>query len=59
MKKKNGFIIVLAVLILSIVSLTGCSKETIAKEESYEKLEEKGYIVMGLDDTFAPMGFRG
>ncbi|MCF6460393.1 amino acid ABC transporter substrate-binding protein [Clostridium sp. Cult3] len=30
----------------------------VANEDSYERLEEKGYIVMGLDDTFAPMGFR-
>mgnify|MGYP001490973758 CR=1 FL=1 len=58
MKKENYFIILLVVLALSTVGLVGCSKETVSKEDSYEKLEEKGYIVMGLDDTFAPMGFR-
>ena len=58
MKRKNYFIILLMLLVSSIVSLTGCSKETVSNKDSYEKLKEKGSIVMGLDDTFAPMGFR-
>ncbi|MCF6466060.1 amino acid ABC transporter substrate-binding protein [Clostridium sp. Cult2] len=58
MKRNNCLIILLAVLILNIFGLTGCTKEVISKKDSYEKLEESGYIVMGLDDTFAPMGFR-
>lgn len=58
MKNKNYFIMLLALLVVSIASLTGCSKETVSKEDSYEKLEEKGQVVMGIDDTFAPMGFR-
>ena len=58
MKKKNCFIMLLALLVSCFVSLTGCSKEAVLDEDSYEKLEEKGQIVMGLDDTFAPMGFR-
>lgn len=57
MKRKNYIIILLAVLALIMVSLSGCSKETVA-EDSYGKIEERGYLVMGLDDTFAPMGFR-
>ena len=58
MRKKNSFVILLTVLILSVVGLVGCSNKMVANEDSYERLEEKGYIVMGLDDTFAPMGFR-
>lgn len=58
MKKKNYFMILLVVLVLSIINLTGCSKERVSNKDSYESLEEKGSIVMGLDDTFAPMGFR-
>ncbi|MFU0800540.1 MAG: amino acid ABC transporter substrate-binding protein [Xylanivirga thermophila] len=58
MKKKNGVVALLVILALSIISLTGCSNETAAKQDSYEELKEKGFIVMGMDDTFAPMGFR-
>lgn len=58
MKKKNYFMILLVVLVLSIINLTGCSKERASNKDSYESLKEKGSIVMGLDDTFAPMGFR-
>ncbi len=58
MKKKNYFITLLVILIFSIVSLTGCSNETASNKDSYDDLEEKGEIIMGLDDTFAPMGFR-
>ena len=27
-------------------------------EDSFDKIKERGYVIMGLDDTFAPMGFR-
>ena len=57
MKKKNCLIL-LTLLVLGIVSLAGCSKDIVSNEDSYEKLEKQGYVVMGLDDTFAPMGFR-
>jgi polar amino acid transport system substrate-binding protein len=44
------------ILIVSVSSLAGCSNTS--KEDSYSKLVERGHVVMGLDDTFAPMGFR-
>ncbi|MGB3367513.1 MAG: amino acid ABC transporter substrate-binding protein [Acidaminobacteraceae bacterium] len=34
------------------------SNEAVAELNDYEKIVERGYIVLGLDDTFAPMGFR-
>ncbi len=58
MKRKDYLVILLFVLVLIIGNLTGCSKKPTLREDSYENLTEKGYIVMGLDDTFAPMGFR-
>lgn len=51
-------IIVVFTLILAIFSFTGCTKKEETKEDSYSKLEEKRLVVVGLDDTFAPMGFR-
>jgi polar amino acid transport system substrate-binding protein len=53
---KNKFlklIIVLVVFTLGSIALTGCSS---TKESS--NMEDKDYIVVGLDDTFVPMGFK-
>lgn len=56
--KRN--LIVALILVLGILSLVGCSNnnEETKQEDSFEKLKEQGYITMGVDDTFAPMGFR-
>jgi polar amino acid transport system substrate-binding protein len=43
-------------VVLLLVFLGGCTQ---TKEiDSLEKVKENGYIILGLDDTFAPMGFR-
>jgi len=50
------------VLALALFSIAGCGKQEAADKndqgESTGQLAERGAIVMGLDDTFAPMGFR-
>lgn len=51
-------IIILLLLSLSLVTLVGCSTAKASNGDSKEAIVERGYIVMGLDDTFAPMGFR-
>lgn len=40
-------------LVVLALMLTGCQKEM-----DLDYIEDRGYVVMGLDDTFAPMGFR-
>jgi polar amino acid transport system substrate-binding protein len=35
--------------------LMGCQDQTI---NTWDEIEERGYFIVGLDDTFAPMGFR-
>ena len=50
MKGKKIFF-VFALLVLSVFSLVGCSKKSASGEGS-------NTVIMGLDDTFAPMGFR-
>ncbi|MGB4590481.1 MAG: amino acid ABC transporter substrate-binding protein [Clostridiaceae bacterium] len=45
----------LIVILLGLAILSGCGQK---KTDSYETLKEKGEIVVGLDDTFVPMGFR-
>ncbi|MFP4071278.1 MAG: amino acid ABC transporter substrate-binding protein [Desulfovibrionales bacterium] len=50
MKKLIGFLAVLC-LVLSAVS-------AMAADDSWNRIEEKGELVIGLDDAFPPMGFR-
>lgn len=49
----------IAVLALSVFMLTGCGKkEADGGKTDWEYIEDRGKIIVGLDDTFAPMGFR-
>ena len=43
---------------MGLVLLAGCSSPAEKNEDTYDALMEKGEIVVGLDDTFVPMGFR-
>lgn len=54
---KKGFIKKAAILIMAMAAMAGCSGNT-AQKNDFEKLKEKGYITVGLDDTFVPMGFK-
>jgi len=45
----------LIVILLGLAILSGCAQK---KTDSFETMKEKGEIVVGLDDTFVPMGFR-
>jgi len=51
MKKIIGFIL----MFVTIFPLIGCTSGPI---NTWEKIEERGYVIVGLDDTFAPMEFR-
>ena len=48
-------ILLLIVTVLGVMTLASCGKEVI---QTWEDIENRGYLVVGLDDTFAPMGFR-
>ena len=50
----------IAVMALSVFALTGCGNSGGGSSEKtdWEYIEDKGSIIVGLDDTFAPMGFR-
>lgn len=45
-------------LLLTLTLVVGCSNEQAASKTPESPAEEKTTYVMGLDDTFAPMGFR-
>lgn len=43
------------VLFVTVFALAGCNENPV---NTWEDVEERGYFIVGLDDTFAPMGFR-
>jgi len=47
-------------MVLGCFAMTGCggSDEGTGEDASWTYIEEKGELIVGLDDTFAPMGFR-
>ena len=49
-------LLVLSLGLLFVLTLGACGNEE--EKSSLEVIEERGYIILGLDDTFAPMGFR-
>ena len=48
-------LLVLSIMVLSLFSVIGCNQGVI---NTLDKIEDRGYMIVGLDDTFAPMGFR-
>lgn len=53
--KKVKFLVI-SVVALSLI-LSGCENKDKAVD-AWSKIEERGSIIVGLDDTFVPMGFR-
>lgn len=46
-------------LLLAVVLMLGLAFTAFGADKSFEKIEKSGKLVVGLDATFAPMGFRG
>lgn len=56
MKKKFGILTI--VIFLMGILLTGCGQTQKSKDTSWDDIKSKGKFVVGLDDSFPPMGFR-
>ncbi|MCL1865244.1 MAG: amino acid ABC transporter substrate-binding protein [Spirochaetes bacterium] len=55
---KGKIIKLLYLLFISVFLASGCgTKKT--DDKSLEQIKAKGYFILGLDDQFPPMGFRG
>lgn len=54
---KKNLLKVITGLGLFMLVLSGCTTNS-AEEDDYDAILEEGTLIMGLDDTFAPMGFR-
>lgn len=57
--KKKMKILLIGIMMMTML-LSGCgAKETVTEgDQSLQQIKEKGKIVLGLDDSFPPMGFR-
>lgn len=59
MKKRLLTILLVAVMAAgSIFVFTGCGSKESSSDGGWKYIKDKGRLVVGLDDTFAPMGFR-
>ena len=59
--KKRTVLILAAVLVLAVGLLAGCGdkkKDANAADASWKYVKDNGTLIVGLDDTFAPMGFK-
>ncbi|WP_368488679.1 amino acid ABC transporter substrate-binding protein [Clostridium sp. BJN0013] len=56
MKKKFG--ILTMVIFLMGILFTGCGQTQKSDDTSWDDIKSKGKFVVGLDDSFPPMGFR-
>ncbi len=57
MKKKVIVLAMVMLMVFSVFAMTGCGSEK-TNDSEFTDVQEKGTLVVGLDDTFAPMGFR-
>lgn len=59
MKKRLLVLFTIMVLLIGSFALTGCGSDNESADDgSWAYIEENGELIIGLDDTFAPMGFR-
>lgn len=56
MIKGLKFILVISVFIFGISIFSGCKENKTT--DTYSQIKAKGEIIVGMDDTFVPMGFR-
>ncbi|AYD41056.1 amino acid ABC transporter substrate-binding protein [Clostridium fermenticellae] len=56
MKKK--FILVTLTLFIFSILFAGCTTTNQSKDASWDDIKQKGQFVVGLDDSFPPMGFK-
>jgi polar amino acid transport system substrate-binding protein len=55
MKKR---LIALMVAVLTVLSLTACGSKNEGSDSSLKYIKDNKKLILGLDDSFAPMGFR-
>ncbi len=59
MFKKTSLLMVMVLIIGLLAAGCGTAKEPVAEDTSLADIQAKGVFILGLDDAFPPMGFRG
>lgn len=57
----KSFVVLLIIFLALALAFTGCAQkpaDPAAGDTSWKDIQAKGYMVVGLDDSFPPMGFR-
>ncbi|KRM99261.1 amino acid ABC transporter substrate-binding protein [Loigolactobacillus rennini] len=57
MRQKRLIFWLSCLLVVGLLILTGCQRQT-AKQDSWPVIKQRQTVVVGLDDSFVPMGFR-
>lgn len=57
---KTFFHVIMTTIIMTVIIAISisCSKKDSTEDNSIQKVKDSGKLILGLDDTFAPMGFR-
>ncbi len=59
MTKRSNLLIFILMLVSIFIIGCGGNDTTTTEDNSLKEIKEKGYFVVGLDDNFPPLGFRG
>jgi polar amino acid transport system substrate-binding protein len=51
-------IVSLLIIAIMVVSMVACKKNDSDEDKSLQYIKDNGKLILGLDDAFAPMGFR-
>ncbi|WP_172189333.1 amino acid ABC transporter substrate-binding protein [Lentilactobacillus kribbianus] len=61
-RRFNYLTLIITVLMASVIFLTGCTKNNQSNltqsQINWQKIKQRGTIIIGLDDSFVPMGFQ-
>lgn len=55
---KRSITLLLTVAAIAALVLSGCAGPSAGGDKSWDKVKQKGEFILGLDDSFPPMGFR-
>jgi len=56
--KMRKILILLLTALFMLVSFAACGQNNTAEDESLKYIQDRGKLILGLDDAFPPMGFR-
>ncbi len=58
MKKLISFVLIISICVIFSSCAVNKNNVETSEDNSWNKVESKGYLTLGLDDTFPPMGYK-